>query len=355
MPGATPRTGDEPTTGRRVKVKPAQLRAALGRLAPDIRLYLVHGPDEAAAFDFAAQLARSVGARAERIDLDGATLRADPARLADEAASLSLFGDARWIRVTGVGEESLAAVTTLLAADRAGNPVFAIAPGLRATAKLVKLASDAPAALVTQCYAPTGRAAEQLVTKIAAEHGLRPVHGVAARIVEATGGDRAVMTRELEKLALFLDADPSRPRELDGAALDAVGADLGEAAADGLIAALVDGRTAELGAELMRLAEAGAAPVQWLRQLARRIVLLIELRLEMDRGNDPGPLVKPRVHFSEEEAILRALRLWTAARLSRALDLVVAAERAEKSAGTAGRVLPDHMAMTLGRAAADRR
>ncbi|WP_375382079.1 DNA polymerase III subunit delta [uncultured Sphingomonas sp.] len=336
-------------------MKPPQLRAALSRLAPDVRLYLIHGPDEAAAFDFAAQLGRTMGAGAERIDLDGATLRSDPARLADEAAAMSLFGDARWIRVTGVGEESLEAVTNLLAAARAGNPVLAIAPSLKATAKLVKLAGDSPAAIVTQCYAPTGRAAEQLVTDLALDHGLRPVRGAAQRIADAAGNDRAVIARELEKLALFLDADVGRVRELDGAALDAIGADLGEAAADEMIAALVDGRTAELGAELMRLAEAGAAPVQWLRQLARRLVLLIELRLEADRGNDPAMLVKRRVHFSEEDAVLRAVRRWNAARLARALDLVVAAERAEKSAATAGRVLSDQMAMTLGRAAADRR
>ena len=62
----------------------------------------------------AAVLATAMGPGAERIDLDGATLRGDPARLADEAASLSLFGDARHIRVTGMGEESLAAVAALL-------------------------------------------------------------------------------------------------------------------------------------------------------------------------------------------------------------------------------------------------
>lgn len=338
-----------------MKAKPAQLRAALARLAPDVRLYLVHGPDEAAAQEFAAQLGRAVGAGAERIDLDGATLRGDPARLADEAAALSLFGDPRWIRVTGVGEESLAAVATLLAAPRAGNPVLAIAPGLRGTAKLVKLATDSPAAIVTQCYAPTGRDAERMVTEVALEHGLRPVRGAAQRIVDATGADRAVVTRELEKLALFLDADPARPRELDGAAIDAVGADLGDAGADAMIAALVDGRAAELGAELTRLADAGAAPVQWLRQLGRRLVLLIELRGVVDAGDDPGALIDRRVHFSEKDAVARAVRRWSAARLSRALDLVVAAERAEKSAATAGRVLSDQMAMTLGRAAADRR
>ena len=36
-----------------------------------------------------------MGAEAERVDLSGAELKADPARLADEAASISLFGGAR--------------------------------------------------------------------------------------------------------------------------------------------------------------------------------------------------------------------------------------------------------------------
>ena len=51
-----------------------------------------------------------MGANAERIDFDGAALKSRPGALADEAASLSLFGGKRWVRVTGMGEESLAAV-----------------------------------------------------------------------------------------------------------------------------------------------------------------------------------------------------------------------------------------------------
>ena len=64
-----------------------------------------------------------MGPDAERIDLDGQTLRDDPARLADEAASFSMFGDKRCIRITGMGEESLPALNALLEAEAAGNPV----------------------------------------------------------------------------------------------------------------------------------------------------------------------------------------------------------------------------------------
>ena len=68
------------------------------------------------------------------------------------------------------------------------------------------------------------------------------------------------MTRELEKLALYLDAAPDRPREPDDAALDAIGADLGDAEMARAIEAAIDGRPDVLGGELARLDEAGVHP-----------------------------------------------------------------------------------------------
>ncbi len=111
-----------------VKANANQIRQALGRPSADIRLYLLHGPDEAGASELARILANAMGQEAERIDLDSATLKSDPARLTDEAASMSLFGGPRHIRIASVGEEGLAAFTALLEAESAGNPVVAIAP-----------------------------------------------------------------------------------------------------------------------------------------------------------------------------------------------------------------------------------
>lgn len=108
----------------------------------DIRFYLLYGPDEAGSQSLAKRLERAMGPQAERVDLDGATLKDDPARLADEAASFSMFGDKRWIRVSGMGEESVPALTALLEAEAAGNPVIAVAGALKATSKLVKLALE---------------------------------------------------------------------------------------------------------------------------------------------------------------------------------------------------------------------
>ena len=162
-----------------MKANANQIRAALDRPTSDTRFYLLHGPDEAGARALAGKLARALGGDVERIDLEPSTLRGDPARLADEAAAISLFGGARFIRVDGMGEESLDAVQSLLDAPQAGNPVVAIAPGVKASGKLVKLAIAAPAALSFACYVPEGADAERLAEQMARELGMRLSAGIS--------------------------------------------------------------------------------------------------------------------------------------------------------------------------------
>ena len=316
----------------------------------DVRLYLFHGPDEAGASDLARRLIAGFG-KAERVDLDGATLRKEPGRLADEAASVSLFGDARVIRAAPVGEESLEALTLLLEAERNGAPVVALAaPSLKATAKLVKLVLDSPRALAVACYAPTGADLDRLVTTLLAEHGLRAAPGVAHRLAEAGGGDRAVIASEVEKLALYLDAAPDRPHDAATADLDAIGADLGEAELAESVDALIGGQPGALGAALIRLDEGGASAIPWLRALSRRLVSLAEMRAQIDRGEPVDRVMKAaRVHFREEAGTAAALRRWTPAMLTEALGRLRASERAVMASATAGAVLAERTAVDLAR------
>lgn len=331
-----------------------QVRAAIDAASPDVRLFLFHGADESGAMELAARLARRMGPEAERVDLDPAMLRANPGLLADEAASLSLFGGARHIRVTGAGEESLDAATLLLDATRAGNPAVLIAPSLKPAAKLVKLAIGHPLAMSLACYVPEGVDAERIATAIAREHGLRTVGDTARRLAAAGGGDRAVMTREIEKLSLYLDAAPDRPREIDDAALDAIGADLGDAEMGRAIGVAIDGRADALGDELARLDEAGVSPIPVLRQLARRLMTLADLRAEIDAGARVDTVIE-RVFFRERTATARALRIWRADRISEAITRVRIAERAMMSTASVGPVVANAALLGVARMAARQR
>jgi DNA polymerase-3 subunit delta len=334
-----------------VKVKVDQIGRAIDRPSPDIRLYLLHGPDEAMAAELAQRLGRAMGEGAERVDLDAAALKARPGALADEAASMSLFGDRRWIRVTGMGEESLEAVAALLAAPTAGNPVVALAPSVKGTGKLLKLADGSPAAMACALYAPDARQAASNTVALARDLGVRLMSDVAAAIVESAGGDRAVIAREVEKLALYLDAAPDRPQEADAAALAAIGANLAEPGMFDAIEAVVEGRAIDLGDPMFETDAGTAVPV--LRQLAKRLMALADMRAEIDGGASAAEVVKRhRVFWKQEAATMKALRRWSSAQFATAIDRARRAERAMMASGNAGAVIADAEILSLARASA---
>lgn len=264
---------------------------------------------------------------------------------------MSLFGDKRWLRVTGVGEESVEAIEALLGVPATGNPVVAIGPSLKGTGKLIKLATASPAAIVHACYPPNDEQAARNTAGMAREHGLRLMTDVATAMVDAAGGDRAVIAREIEKLALYLDAAPDRPREADAAALDAIGANLADAGMFGAIEAVIDGRPADLGSEQAEIDANMAIPL--LRQLAKRLISLADMRVEVEEGASPADVVeRRRVFWKEKAGTSRALRRWSSVQLSVAIARVRRAEQVMLTSGTAGSIVADAECLTIARAAA---
>lgn len=330
-----------------MKASRSQIERALGAADPAVRLFLFHGPDEAGSAELAQRLGRAVGADAERIDLTGATLRADPARLADEAAAMSLFGARRWIRVDPAGDEVLDAVTALLEAPAAGNPVALIAGALRKDARLLKRLLDDPAALVFASYAPEGVEADRLAIAMARDHGLDLRPDVAQRLAAACGGDRALLARELEKFADYLDAAPERPKALDHDALDLLGADSGDADIGRLVDAVLGGAPAAADEERARLAGEGVDAVPLVRALQRRLLMLAEARAG---GTAPRTAI-----WKDRDAVAAQLARWETAGLAIALARVGAAGRATMAPGGPGALALDAALTDIARAAARRR
>ena len=336
-----------------MKASENQLVGALDAASPAIRLYLLHGPDESGAAEYAARLGRALGADAEKVAIDGSSLKGDPGRIVDEARSLALFGGRRWILVSGAGEDGLEAAQLLLAEPQVEHPVVFLGPGLRGNGKLVEFTIAQPAAMSFACYVPDGANADRMVAAIAREHGLRPTPNAARRLMSASNGDRAVIAREIEKLALYLDAAVDRPRELDEDALDALGAELGDAQMSDVIDAALEGRVRDIARELGRFAESGGAAIPLLRQFVRKLMNLAAMRAEVDAGAEPTATVKKRrLHFREEASTLRLLQRWRAGEIATAIDRLRRAERALMSAGGAGEILSDVAITETTRAAA---
>ena len=338
-----------------MKAQRGQIERALDAPQADCRLFLLHGPDESSSRDLAQRLARAMGADAERIDLGGAALKADPARLADEAASISLFGGARHIRIDPAGDEILEAVEALLEAPSAGNPVVAIAGALRKESKLLKLALASPMVLAFASYVPEGGDADRLAMTMAREHGLRMTTDLARRLAAATAGDRALLAREMDKLALYADASPEQPREIDHAALDALGAATDEGDLARLVDAVLSGRAEAADAELASLAGEGVEGVPVIRALLRRLLLLAQLRAETARGESIDAVMASSgksLFWKEKPEVAKQLARWSPDKIETAIARLGEAERLLKSSGALGAIAVEEELLAIGRAAA---
>jgi DNA polymerase-3 subunit delta len=307
-----------------VKAKRGDVDRAL-RAPAETLFFLFHGPDEAGSQALVRALAAAAGAGAERIDLTGAELKSDPARLADEAASLSLFGGARYIIVDPAGDESLAAVEALLQAPAAGNPVAIVAGTLKPTSKLLKLATAEPRAIAFASYVPEGRDADRLVVDMARKEGLTVRGDVARRIAEGAAGNRSVMASEIAKYAAYLDAAPDRPRALEHEAVDALGAGAEEGDLGRLVDSIVEGDPKTLEAEVLR-----------------RMLLLAQLRGDVERGSAvPAVMASPAargVFWKEKDAVARQLARWRSTLIARSIGRLLEAERQMKASGALGPV-----------------
>jgi DNA polymerase-3 subunit delta len=321
-----------------VKAARGQIEKAL-RAPSDWRLFLVYGPDEAGSRALAKLAGASAGEGAERVELTGAELRSDPARLADEAASISLFGGARYIVVEPAGDECIAAVEALLEAPAAGNPVVLLAGALKPTSKLLKLALAAPAALVHASYTPDAPEMERLVQDMARAEGLIVRPDVARRLADACAGNRAVLGQELGKFALYVGAAPERPLPLDHEAIDAVGASAGEGDLSRLVDSVSGGRPELLSGELARLSSEGVEGIPLIRAVLRRMSMLSRLRGHVERGNSVDAVMASHgkaLFWKEKPAVAQQLGRWRAELLAKSVSRLVEAERQAKASGGAG-------------------
>jgi DNA polymerase III subunit delta len=284
----------------------------------DTRLFLIYGPDESMVADMAAQMAAKLGPDAERVDLDSDKIRNDPALLADEACSLSLFGTARYVRLNMRREEGHAAFENLLNAANGGCPVIATAGDLKKTSKLIKLVDASKLAQTFICYVPEeGNAATAIMT-LAGTMGLRLERALALRISRYTGQDRKLAALEIEKLALYYDAAPDRPAKVEIAAFEALSAETGEENVQDLVNQVMSGNLKNLGAELTLSRQMGVDAIRIVRAMQRRAVILAGLRGQVNGNMSPADVVEKTrsIFWKERKDFTDQLGRWQSSRLA---------------------------------------
>jgi DNA polymerase-3 subunit delta len=308
-----------------VKLAAAAAAAAFDRPDSKVRFYLLSGSDQSMSRLSAQRLQKALGA--EKVALAGAQLKSDPRRLADEAATLSMFGEKRLLWIEPAGEEIAAAVAALLDAASVEAPAVALVSGtLKKDSQLKKLAEAHPAALHLASEPLSAREQAAQVMELGRAEGLRVPAQLAERVAEEANGDLILARLELQKFALYLNASSAAPKDLDEDTIDALGIDQaetdhgrpGDLALAGNLPALAD--------ELVLLAASGIDPIPVVRALQRRLLMLAPLRARVEQGQRPDTVLQG-VWKRDKAAVSQILPRWPAARLAEAMARVQRLER----------------------------
>lgn len=301
--------------------------------ARECHTFFFCGPDESAASAAAAQIVTGLAQPGERVDISGADLRRDPVKLADEARSSSLFGDARHILVRASGEEAHDALKLHLEAEGEAFPVLVVATSATDKSRSAKLVGGARGTMVAMFYPPNLADMAHTVRDLADRSGLRLGGDLAERIARATGLDRRLAEAEVEKLALFLDASPGRPQKADLAAWDAIGASSEEDGFMPLVNAALGGHARRVPGELARLRTLSLNPVGVALAFERRAAQLAQLSARMRPGEDIASFMEAqkrarRIFFKDERDLAEQLRIWRGNRLDRLVSRLTALHQA---------------------------
>jgi DNA polymerase III subunit delta len=318
---------------------------------------LVYGPDAGLVQERAERLLKSVVPDLTDpfnvSDLSETVLLADPARLADETAAISMMGGRRVVRVRGAGND-LADLFESFLDDPKGDALVVVEAGdLAKTGALRKLFDGHKTAAALQCYPDSVRDLADVVRDALRAEGLSITPDALEDAVSRLGSDRGVTRREIEKLLLYMHGH----KQVSLEDVRAVMGDEAEARSESACDAAGSGDLARLDRELERLWVSDTNPAQVLRSAMGHFQKLIQARESTARGESLDTVMKrlrPPVHFSRTTSFKAQAQRWSSDRLSEALDMLLDAEAMTRTTGVpaeavTGRTLMNIAAMARGR------
>lgn len=295
-------------------IRPAGLESFLRKPDPAIGALLIYGGEPDAVRELASRAVKKVAGSLDDpfavTTLLEQDLASDPARLADEVQSISMFGGQRAIWVKGAGDSFLKAVLPVLDGRASGNLVVAEASVLAKSSQLRAMFEKSPHALVVPLYEAEPGEIAQMVEQLLAKDNLKIGPDALARFVELSGTARGLVKREAEKLALYCLGQQRVSLE----DVEAVcGNDTG-ATPDELSDSVFSGNVEDADRLFHDLVLSGEDAGRLLSVVHQQAMRLQEFRVAIDRGAQADQVLKqarPPVFFMRQSTVKAQLRVWS--------------------------------------------
>jgi DNA polymerase-3 subunit delta len=300
---------------------------------------LVYGPDRGLVRERAEALTKSVVEdlrdpfRVAEFEED--VLLADPARLWDEAAAISMLGGRRVVRVRGAGN-ALAHHFERYLEEPPGDALIVVEAGeLAKSASLRRLFEGADNAASIACYQDSARNLDDVIRDALKQEGLSIEPPALAYVVSHLGSDRGVTRSELERLILYVGEEKTVTVEHVRAAMG----DESDLRKEECCDAAGAGNFKALDTALARLWLEGTSPSSILRTALAHFQRLQLVRSEYDNGNNMQSTMRklrPPIHFQREASFKTQISRWSEARLEEAQSILYEAEALTRTTGVPG-------------------
>ena len=291
--------------------------------ASNVAAALIFGPDEGMVHERAMAMSRAILGEADdpfRLsELTGDEIKADPARLIDEARAIAMMGGRRVVRVTRVTDAVEPAFAALLADHKDSSQCLVVieAGDIGGKSSLKRLFENAPHAAAIACYRDEAAALPGLITQHLKAAGIEIERDALSYLAANLGGDRGITRAELDKLVLYMGAE-KKVTLADAVACIGDQAAIGQ---DDLCQAIGLGDLKGLERQLERnLAETNE--ISLLRAVARHFMRLHQVSGRMARGEQLESAMaglRPPVFWKAIDGFKAQCRRWPVENIGNAL------------------------------------
>lgn len=299
----------------------------LTRLSRAFPIVLIYGPDRGLVCESAQRFAKLTQVVIDdpfsTIRLDAAEIDKDPARLGNEARTLSLFGGDRLIWISnGANQKGFLTALKLLIEEPPEKSFILIEAGdLKKGAGLRNVIETASKAMALPCFADDARSLDALIDEVLGHFKKTITLDARKWLHESLGGDRLVSRSELEKLCLY---DSEGHITLED--VKAVVSNVSAVSLDEVIDALLLGDIRNFEAHFSKHTTQHGMIFFILSTAQRHFQQLQLLRYQVElEGKSPFVVIsqaQPPIFFQRKKIVEKALRYWKLEHISYAMERI---------------------------------
>lgn len=308
---------------------------------------LVYGPDEGQALSHSCTIIQRILGSAydptQLTELDDATLKADPAKLADECGAISLLGGRRVVWLRGISDKHVHLIEPCIPLLGRDCYLLVTAGDLASRDKLRALFEQRKELAALPCYRLEGNQLAMHIRNTLEAEGFRADREVVDTLMRELGNDQMITKSELEKLCLY--AHGQTHITLEDVTATLLTNDQHEI--DALCQYYCDSNGSAFDGLWQHLVREDEQPIVLIRSLMRYVSRLLVMKLGMQQENITAEQAvenaRPKIFWKQAPIMARQLKQLRLGDLLLMLHQCTQAEAGFKSTSLPPELMASHV------------